>query len=112
MSDGELHEKEVATLEQVFRELAGLEIDRGHIHKAYENVMGASGHSPGLSLSIPAKNLGTELKDLIIKSSYLMMVSDGKIVDHETEKLAEIAAQLEVDDDRFVRLIREISKRS
>ena len=54
--------------------------------------------------------LTDEIKELIIKASYLIMISDGKVVDHETGQLSEIAALLDVEEDKFAQLIREAAQ--
>lgn len=110
-SDRELHDKEVDILQVIFRKIVGHEISKIKIQEAYEDVLSRR-HSIRDHLSMACKDVDAEVKDLIIKSCYLMMICDGKVVDHETEELAEIAALLRVDDDRFVQLIRESTRSS
>lgn len=50
------------------------------------------------------------MKELIVKASYLIMISDGDIDGQETKQLSEIAAILDVKEDKFVRLIREAAQ--
>lgn len=111
-SDRQLHQKEVDVLQLIVRQFVGQEVSESTIQETYEDILATQKHPIRDYLSTIGKDIDAEMKELIIKSSYLMMISDGKVVDHETEELAEIAAHLGVEDDRLVQLIREMNASS
>lgn len=109
VSDNQLHQKEIETIQQILRELVGYKISQEKIQEASDEILSTQGHHTHNLHSAIAANTSEQMKDLIVKATYLVMISDGKVVDNETERLADIAAQLGVDDDRFMRLVREVN---
>jgi len=109
-SDGILHEKEVDVILVILKKITGLDINKEIICEAYESYQDSNIVSVYDILNSAKNNIGDDMKELIIKASYLIMISDGDIAEQETEKLSEIAALLDVKEDKFVRLIREAAQ--
>ncbi len=109
-SDGILHENEVDVISVILKELTGLDINKEIICEAYESYQDSNIVSVYDILNSDKNDIGDDMKELIIKASYLIMISDGDIAEQETEKLSEIAALLDVKEDKFVRLIREAAQ--
>jgi len=109
-SDKILHEKEVDVILVILKKVIGLDISKENIYDVYASYQSSENDSVYDILNSDKIDIGDEMKELIIKASYLIMISDGKIVDQETGQLTEIAAFLNVKEDKFVRLIREAAQ--
>ncbi len=109
-SDGVLHEKEVDVILDILHKIIGLGIKRKNIYDAYKNFEHSEKKSAYEILEDSEEKIGDDIKEFIIKASYLIMISDGKVVDHETGQLSEIAALLDVEEDKFAQLIREAAQ--
>jgi len=109
-SDGILHEKEVDVISVILKDITGLDINKEIICEAYESYQESNIVSVYDILNSDKNDIGDDMKELIIKATYLIMISDGDIAEQETEKLSEIAALLDVKEAKFVRLIREAAQ--
>ena len=109
-SDGILHEKEVDVILVILKKITGLDINKEIICEAYESYQDSNIVSVYDILNSDKNDIGDDMKELIIKASYLLMISDGNIAEQETEILSEITALLDVKEDNFVRLIREAAQ--
>ncbi len=109
-SDGILHENEVDVISVILKDITGLDINKEIICEAYESYQESNIVSVYDILNSDKNDIGDDMKELIIKASYLIMISDGDIAEQETEKLSEIAALLDVKEAKFVRLIREAAQ--
>jgi len=109
-SDGILHEKEVDIILVILKKMTGLDISKEKIYDAYESYKDSNIVSVFDVLKNTEGDIGDEMKELIIKSSYLIMISDGDIAEQETKQLTEIAVLLDVKEDRFVGLIKEAAQ--
>lgn len=109
-SDGILHEKEVDVISVILKDITGLDINKEIICEAYESYQESNIVSVYDIINSDKNDIGDDMKELIIKASYLIMISDGDIAEQETEKLSEIAALLDVKGAKFVRLIREAAQ--
>ncbi len=109
-SDGILHENEVDVISVILKKITGLDINKEIICEAYESYQDSNIVSVYDILNSDKNDIGDDMKELIIKASYLIMISDGDIAEQETEKLSEIAALLDVKGAKFVRFIREAAQ--
>ena len=109
-SDGILHENEVDVISVILKDITGLDINKEIICEAYKSYQESNIVSVYDILNSDKNDIGDDMKELIIKASYLIMISDGDIAEQETEKLSEIAALLDVKEAKFVRLIREAAQ--
>ena len=109
-SDGILHENEVDVISVILKDITGLDINKEIICEAYESYQESNIVSVYDILNSDKNDIGDDMKELIIKASYLIMISDGDIAEQETEKLSEIAALLDVKEAKFVRIIREAAQ--
>jgi uncharacterized tellurite resistance protein B-like protein len=109
-SDGNLHEKEVDIILVILKKMTGLDISKEKIYDAYASYQDSNIVSVFDILKDTEGDIGDEMKALIIKACYLIMISDSDIAEQETEQLTEIAALLDVKEDRFVRLIKEATQ--
>jgi uncharacterized tellurite resistance protein B-like protein len=109
-SDGILHEKEVDVISVILKNITGLDINKEIICEAYESYQDSNIVSVYDILNSDKNDIGDDMKELIIKATYLIMISDGDIAEQETEKLSEIAALLDVKEAKFVRFIREAAQ--
>lgn len=107
-ADGKLREEEVDLIVTVYKRLLGRTIDRSIVSKLFDQVSHDEQFKLFDDLSI-ARSLDMETKTLIIKACYLLEISDREAADAESEALSSIAAALELSDNDFIRIIREIS---
>lgn len=108
-ADGILHGNEIVVIREIYHKLVGAEIDETIVRKAYVDFQNSGYTSIYDVLTSAGAEIGNEMKKLIIKAGYLLMVSDGCIAGQETGQLAEIAALLEVPEDQFTLIIRELA---
>ncbi len=109
-SDGVLHEKEVEVILIILKKITGLDISKENIYDAYESYEPSKIVSVYDILNSDKFDIGEEMKEFIIKASYLIMISDGDIDEQEAKQLSEIAAILDVKEDKYIKLIREAAQ--
>ena len=89
--DEEICDREISTIQRVFREFSGKGVDTGQLHREMEDNNLAD---PLEALRKIEPLLSTPAKEIILKAALIVADADGKILDEEELMIAKIGAFL------------------
>ncbi len=96
-ADGEVHEREMATIRTVYEQVSGEALSADDINTA----LGRS-RSPGFSfadrLATTRDQLTRELKETILGSAYMVLLADGRVSTRERKKLMDFVKALKISE--------------
>ena len=107
-ADDKLREQEVEVIATVYQKLMGQPIDRSLVEELFER-MRRDEQAWLFDDSAAFETLDIDTKRLILKACYMVKVSDHDVTEEELETLAAIAAALQLSEDQFVGIVREVS---
>lgn len=89
--DEEICDREISTIQRVFREFSGKDVDTGQLHREMEDNNLAD---PLEALRKIEPLLSTPAKEIILKAALIVADADGKILNEEELMIAKIGAFL------------------
>ena len=100
LADGEIHEKEIETIQLVYDKIAKKKLERADVDKEVEAT---NEHPRSLAdyLGTLVGALNDSGKEAVVKAAFFVAAADGKITEEETRLLAELAAALEMSPTHF-----------
>ena len=107
-ADDKLREQEIDLIVAVYHRLVGQPLDRSMVTELFEQLPSGPPNQLFDNLAM-FENLDMHTKKLIIKSCYLIQVSDREVAKVELETLAALAAALDISEDYFLEILHEVS---
>jgi len=96
-ADGEVHEREMATIRTVYEQVSGEALSAHDI-----NTARGRSRSPGFSfadrLATTRDQLTRELKETILGSAYMVLLADGRVSTRERKKLMDFVKALKISE--------------
>ena len=96
-ADGEVHEREMATIRTVYEQVSGEVLSADDINTARGRSL-----SPGFSftdrLATTRDQLTRELKETILGSAYMVLLADGRVSTRERKKLMDFVKALKISE--------------
>ena len=96
-ADGEVDEREIATIRTVYEQVSGEALSAEEI-----NIARGRTRSPGFSfadrLSITRDQLTRALKETILGSAYMVLLADGRVSARERKKLMDFVNALKISE--------------
>ena len=104
-SDGQLDEREIGLIQQVYRDQSGRSLTAHEVERAAEAAKG------GLfaEFAAAAKVLDVDTKEEMIRAAYLVLLADERIAGEERKKLKDIAAALQIPEIHFGAILEDLA---
>ena len=104
-SDGQLDEREIGLIQQVYRDQSGRSLTADEVKRAAEAVKG----DLIAEFAAAAKVLDQNTKEEMIRAAYLVLLADERIAGEERKKLKDIAAALQIPEIHFGAILEDLA---
>ena len=104
-SDGQLDEREIGLIQQVYRDQSGRSLTANEVERAAEAAKGDLFAEFGAA----AKLLDLDTKEEMIRAAYLVLLADERIAGEERKKLKDIAAALQIPEIHFGAILEDLA---
>ena len=104
-SDGQLDEREIGLIQQVYRDQSGRSLTANEVERAAEAVKG----DLFAEFAAAAKVLDLDTKEEMIRAAYLVLLADERIAGEERKKLKDIAAALQIPEIHFGAILEDLA---
>jgi tellurite resistance protein len=105
-ADGQLDEREVGLIQQVYQDQSGRSLSAEEVTRAAE--ANAKGDAMA-AFAAAAKVLDQHTKEEIIRAAYLVLLADDRIAGEERKKLRDIAAALQIPEIHFGAILEDLA---
>lgn len=95
LADGVVDDEEIATIQQVYQQLAGAALSADEVQREIERA-GAEGLGVTEALERFRGRLNDAGKEMVVRAAFLVAAADGEFAEEEQALLDEIAAALEM----------------
>ncbi len=105
-SDGHLDTREIGLIQQIYEACKGCKLDAGAIARASDaNAQGNIKEE----FANAAPRLGDSTKEEIIRSAYLVLLADNRIMGEERKQLLDIAVALKIPEIHFGAILEDLT---
>jgi tellurite resistance protein len=104
-SDGQLDEREIGLIQQVYRDQSGRSLTVHEVERAAEATKG----DLFAEFAAAAKVLDLHTKEEMIRAAYLVLLADERIAGEERKKLKDIAAALQIPEIHFGAILEDLA---
>jgi len=104
-SDGQLDEREIGLIQQVYRDQSGRSLTAHEVERAAEAAKG----DLFAEFAAAAKVLDVDTKEEMIRAAYLVLLADERIAGEERKKLKDIAMALRVPEIHFGAILEDLA---
>ena len=104
-SDGQLDEREIGLIQQVYRDQSGRSLTAHEVERAAEAAKG----DLFAEFAAAAKVLDVDTKEEMIRAAYLVLLADERIAGEERKKLKDIAAALQIPEIHFGAILEDLA---
>lgn len=105
--DGTPDAKEIGLIQQIYHDHSGKEVSAEDIAQMARDTLSDADFMAELSAA--AKGLDAETKEEIIRSAYLVLLSDGVVDGSERKKLQDISMALRVPEIHFGAILEDLA---
>jgi len=105
VSDGQLHDREVELIRQIYQDQSG----RSVTAEGVRAVAKATKSDLSSEIAAAAKSLDRNIKEEMIRAAYLVLLADELIVQQESKELKDIAAALEISETDYGAILRDLA---
>ena len=106
-SDGRLDSREIGLIQEVYRDQSGRSLTADEVARAGSET--AKGGGILAQLTEAAPSLDRDMKEEIIRASYLVLLADDRIAGEERKRLQDIAAALQVSEIHFGAILEDLA---
>ncbi len=103
-SDGDLDEREIGLIQQVYRDQSGRSLSAEDVTRA-----AAPRGDVFAQLAGAAKSLDMDAKEEVVRAAYLVLLADDRIAGEERKKLQDISAALQIPEIHFGAILEDLA---
>lgn len=107
-ADGETDTAEITVIRSVYANETGEDISTRDVTQAAA-LLRASSESLSSVLSIANATMDKQVKEVLLKASYLVLLADGRVAARERKRLQDFANALKISEIHFSVILEDVS---